>query len=356
MATKRERLRDWWDQLDAPKDRPGVRAAASNVPSISAGLGAFTWTPITDGSRSVAMSLPTVQRARDILCAGLGSVELAAFLWDRIERSLTPHPNPPTWLDRPDPDRTRAALVADTVDDMLFHGVAYWRVTERDAAGWPLAFRHLPAAQTSQNDDKTWRSGDSERIPARDVLVMESAQTGVLFHGSNTLDTAIKLEDAANRFAATEVPAGWLAQTGGIPLTPKEQTEMAARFQTARKSQTVAMLSEHVEWHESSFDPSRLQLTEGRQHMATELARLCNVPAAVVHAPTNDSLTYSNEADQRADLWYFGIAPLAEAIQQTLSGPNVTPRGTVVRFDPYNPASDIGDPFTKDETTNVPNV
>ena len=133
-----------------------------------------------------------------------------------------------------------------------------------------------------------------------------------------------------------------------------------ARFQKARQTQTVAMLSENVEWHESTFDPSRLQLTEARQHASTDLARLCNVPAAIVHAPTNDSLTYSNEADQRADLWYFGLAPLAEAIQQTLSGPNVTPRGTVVRFDPTNATRDVMDP-TPDNTNptgsdNVPNA
>lgn len=345
------RFNQWWVGL--PTDVVAAGAPVS-PPSISSGLGVFTWSPLREGSRALAMSLPTVQRARDVLCSGLGSVELAAFLWDRVDRTLRAHPAPPTWLDRPDPNRTRAALVADTVDDLLFHGVAYWRIMDRDSAAWPTAFKHAPAVQTTKNDNGTYRSGDLDRIPARDMVVMESPQTGVLFHGAYSIDTAIKLETAANRFAATEVPAGWLQQTGGIPLTPQEQSEMASRFQTARASSTVAMLSEHVEWHESSYDPSRLQLTEARQHTATDLARLCNVPAAILHAPTNDSMTYSNEADQRADLWFFGLAPLAEAIQQTLSGPNVSPRGTVIRFDPTNASSAITDPFNDDAAATAP--
>ena len=56
----------------------------------------------------------------------------------------------------------------------MFHAVAYWRVTNRDAEGWPSAFKHLPAAQTMQNDDGTYRSGDDDRIPSRDVLLIES--------------------------------------------------------------------------------------------------------------------------------------------------------------------------------------
>ena len=317
-------------------------SASSGVPGVSSGLSPFTWAPLTGTTRAAAMSLPTVQRARDVLCGGLAQVELAAYLYDRLTRTTTAHPSPPTWLERPDPDRTRGALIADTADDLIFHGYALWRVATRDAAGWPATFRHAPVVLTTRNSDGTWRIADAphatglDRIANRDMIVFESTQTGVLNHGTNTIEHATRLEVAAMRFAATEVPAGWLQQTGGVPLTPTERAAMAGDFVAARATNTVAFLSEEVAWHESQYDPSRLQLVESRQHSATDQARIMNVPAALVHAPTNDSLTYSNEADQRADLWHFGLAALASTISETLSGPNVTPRGTIVKFDPEN--------------------
>ena len=106
-------------------------------------------------------------------------------------------------------------------------------------------------------------------------------------------------------------------------------------------------LSEHVQWNESNYDPARLQLVESRQHSSTDLARLLNVPGPVIHAPSNDSMTYTNAQEQRADLWWFGLAPHAAAIADTLSGPNVTPRGTVIRF---QPAGTGLDPFTDTDT------
>jgi hypothetical protein len=270
---------------------------------------------------------------------------MRAFLMDRVTQLVTDHPDPPTWLDRPDPNRTRGVVIADTLDDLIFHAVAYWVVTGRDATGYPSRFQWVEALNVSADSDG-YRLADGTRVAARDMIVFESSQTAALAHGWRAIDTAVKLEDAANRFAATEVPAGWLQQTGGVPLTPAEQSAMAAQFQAARSAATVAMLSEHVAWNESTYDPARLQLVESRQHSSTDLARLMNVPAPVIHAPSNDSLTYTNAQEQRADLWWFGLAPHCATIADTLSGPNVTPRGTVIRFDP---AGTLLDPFTTED-------
>ena len=326
---------------------------------MASGLGAFTWDPLLGHtSRTVAMSLPTIARSRDVLCGAISQVPLVALIWDRTTGATTPHPDPPLWLDRPDPNRTRGALMADVVDDLVFHRVAYLWVRSRGAAGFPSTFQHLPATELTQaaqaSGQATNRSGyrwNDIDIPARDVIVIESPQSAALAHGWRSIEQAVKLEEAANRFATTEVPAGWLKQTGGVALTLDEQTAMARQFAEARQTNTVAMLNEHVSWNESSYDPSRLQLTEARAHGATDQARIMNVPAAIVHAPTNDSLTYANAQDQRKDLWAFGLAPHAHAIASTLSGPNVTPRGTVIRFDPTDL---IADPFDTDTEEAAP--
>ena len=333
---------------------PG-RVVNAAAPTVSASpLATYSWDPLLGAvSRDLAMALPTVGRARDVLAGALSQVPLRAYLFDRITHTYTQHPAPPTWLERPDPDRTRGALIADVLDDLVFHAQAYLWIRRRDSAGFPDQFRWMPVEElgaTSSADGLTvtgytWRNFD---IPARDVVRIEGVQSAALAHGYGAIETAQRLEDAAQRFASTEVPAGWLQQTGGVPLTSSERTAMAAQFAAARQTNTVAMLSEHVSWNESSYDPSRLQLTEARQHAATDLARVMNVPAAVVHAPSNDSLTYANANDQRSDLWTFGLAPIAHAIASTLSGPNVTPRGTVIRFDPTDT---LADPFPKEGTT-----
>ena len=44
-------------------------------------------------------------------------------------------------------------------------------------------------------------------------------------------------------------------------------------------------------------------------------------------------MTYQNTAQATADLISFGALPYIGCIEQTLGGPNVTPRGTTVRLD-----------------------
>jgi hypothetical protein len=44
-------------------------------------------------------------------------------------------------------------------------------------------------------------------------------------------------------------------------------------------------------------------------------------------------MTYQNALQAKSDLIDFGAAPIIGCIEQTLSGPKVTPRGQVVRLD-----------------------
>jgi len=83
---------------------------------------------------------------------------------------------------------------------------------------------------------------------------------------------------------------------------------------------------------EFTSDPSKLQLQEGRQHAALELSRVANIPAYLVGIPTG-GMTYQNAQQARQDLYLFGAKPYIQTIEQTLSMPNVLPRGRHVEFD-----------------------
>jgi hypothetical protein len=99
-----------------------------------------------------------------------------------------------------------------------------------------------------------------------------------------------------------------------------------------REEGAIAALNQYTEFIESKMDPSRLQLTEARQHQALELARVANVSPFLVGAPNSSGFTYQNAEQARAQLAQDCL-PFLTAIEETLSSDVVTPRGTIVRFD-----------------------
>jgi len=157
------------------------------------------------------------------------------------------------------------------------------------------------------------------------------------FIRSSAITTALALEVAAQRFADIELPAGVLVRTDNDDnsredYTHEELAEIGDAFEVRRRSHTTAVL-QGFRYDVPSWDADQLQMTAAREHSALELARICNVPPWTVGAPSGSSMTYSNAAWSRLDLLDYGAAAYLVAFQQTLSGPNVTPRGTYINFD-----------------------
>jgi len=296
------------------------------------------WAPpaTTPWSREAAMSVPTVSRARDLICSAVGSLPMTLWRldWDTNKNiSVEAQIPPANWMFRPDPTKTRNWILAWTVDDLFFHARAYWRIVARYAQGnFPQAFQRMPATEVHVDDDGTVR-WNSEEVDPVDVVEFLSPTEGLLANGWRAINTAVSLDAAADRFSLNEVPSGWLKQTGGEPLSPAELDEMAAKWTAARLARTTAALNEFIDFHEATYDPERMQLMEARQHQALELARLANVPAFLVSAPTSSGMTYQNAQQARMDLIDFGALPFINCVEQTLSGPNVVPNRQFVRFD-----------------------
>jgi phage portal protein BeeE len=72
---------------------------------------------------------------------------------------------------------------------------------------------------------------------------------------------------------------------------------------------------------------------EAIQNLATEIARLCNVPAIYVSADQNSSYTYNNVQDERKQFLQLSLQPFISAIEDRLSMDDITARGNVVKFD-----------------------
>lgn len=291
-----------------------------------------------------AMSNPALSRARDLLASLVASLPIRPYgvVWNGDQVEELPLP-PDPWMVRPDPNTTRAHTMSWTFHDLALHGVAVWHVTSRYASGFPASFEWLPWENVSI-DAPLWAGNapiggitsvtfGGAPVPTADVVLFSSPLPGWLHTGRRAIRTAERLDQAAERFAVSEVPSGWLKQTGGEPMSGDELADLAADWQAARLSNAIGALNEYVEWHESSIDPSRLQLVEARQHQALEIARICNVPAYLLGAPTGGSMTYQNAQQAAEDAVRFGALPYIEVIEQTLSGDRITPRGRVVRLD-----------------------
>jgi hypothetical protein len=290
--------------------------------------------------RAAAMSLPTVSRSRNLICSAVSALPFTLWTFDAsqappVQQQIPQH----QWMNRPDPDRTRQWMLAWTVDDLYFSEVAHWLVTRRLATGYPGGFRRIPPGDLQSNADGTYtytdpHTGARTAVDPADVVEFLAPIEGLLSVGWRPISIALQLDQAADRFAGTEIPAGVLEeQDSSEDLTSAELADLAAEFNYARLTNTTAATNKHVRYRETPVDASKMQLVEGRTYQALELARLGNVPAYLVGAPAGTGMTYQNGQQARQDLIDFAAGAYIGCIEQTLSGPNVTPNGQIVRLD-----------------------
>ena len=294
--------------------------------------------------RQQAMQIPTISRARDLICGMVGclSIHQYAEMWtDQDEDYEEVYLPDDVWFKQPDPNVTRNFMLSWTVDDLMFYGRAFWVITSRLGNGFPNAFTWIPASniQTRDQGGPLWFGPSKEiyfngfQLNPNDVVQFISPIQGLLSMGARAIRTNINLDTSAERFARNQTPAGVLKQTSGEPLSAEELSELAAAFAAARNNNAVAALNEYVDWKESYMDPSKLQLTEARTYQALEMARVANIPPYLVGAPTGSGMTYQNALQARQDLYLFGAKPYIDCIEQTLSMNNVTPRGRYIYLD-----------------------
>lgn len=285
--------------------------------------------------RSAAMSLPTISRARDLICTAVGGLPLTLWSADFAQVPAVEQQTPPAgWMQRPDPNVPRQFLLAWTTDDLYFYGVAHWRITRRYHDTYPAAFERIVPGDLSLDDPSQRVTLRGEQVDPADIVEFLSPIEGLLYNGFRAISIALQLDDAAERFAGNEVPSGWLQEgDGGEDLSSDELAQQARLFADARRQNTTAAVNKYLSYQEASYDASKMQLVEGRTYQALELARLGNVPPYLVGAPAGTGMTYLNAEQAKADLIDFGALPYIGCIEQTLSGPNVCPRGQFVRLD-----------------------
>jgi HK97 family phage portal protein len=286
--------------------------------------------------RNEAMSVPSVARCRNLLAGVVGDLPLNLY-----RNSTGEELGNPVWVDQPAINQPRSVTMAWTVDSLLMYGVAYWQVTEVYAEdGRPSRFKWIPNVKVTFTTDLYGMEVTQYYIEAAPVpmsglgslVTFQAFDEGILERGSETIRAAIDLRKAAVIAASTPMPSGVL-RNNGADLDPKEVAGLLAAWKTARNNRATAYLTSTLEYQPTSFSPKDMMYDSAQQFLSTEIARLCSIPAYLLSAEMNNSMTYANVLDERKQFYSLSVAPYVNAIQDRLSMDDITSRGNSVRFD-----------------------
>ena len=297
-----------------------------------------SWSPLAmiRVSRSDAMQVPAVARARNIIAGTIATLGLNSYneiTGEKIEgRSI---------LKQPDPALPLTVTMAWTIEDLLFQGQAFWVVLATSPEdGRPTQARRVdPMRVTFTTDTMTdeivngfYLDGYLTPITGVGSLIMFSGiDEGILNRGGRTISTALELEKAVSRMAAEPNPT-MVIKNSGVDLPPEQVSSLLAQWKQARATRSTAYLSGPLDVTTFGYDAGQMQLTESRLNTAAEIARMCNIPAWYINAESA-SATYSNVSQERRSLVDFSLKPFMSCISERLSMNDITPRGQVVRFD-----------------------
>jgi HK97 family phage portal protein len=311
--------------------------AAANTPyNLQQAVGGLFYGAQT-ATREQAMSVPSVARARNIICSTIGSLPFETY-----NHFTKEHLPPNRVIMQPDPRIAGSAIYAWIAEDLLFHGVAYGQVLDSYAASdnsrvraWTrVAPNRVTYNTNAQQTEITEYLIDGMFIPQSGVgsiIVFSGLDEGVLNRAGRTIRAAQELEKAAELYAKEPVPT-MVLKSNGTNLAPERITKLLESWKIARNTRATAFLNADVELTALGFDPQKLQLNEARQYLATEIARAVGIPASFLSAELT-SQTYSTTVMERKALIDFSLRNIITPIEQRLSASDFVPNGVEVRVD-----------------------
>jgi HK97 family phage portal protein len=107
---------------------------------------------------------------------------------------------------------------------------------------------------------------------------------------------------------------------------------LLAAWKTARQNKSTAYLTSTLSYETVGFSPKDMMYNEASQYLSTQIARAMNVPAYMISADMNNSMTYQNIIDGRKEFVAYSLQPYICAIEDRLSMNDITANGNIVRF------------------------
>ena len=283
-------------------------------------------------SRKDAMSVPSVARARNLICGTVASIPLEYYNKKTGEIIA-----PPRWINQLSKNQPSFVTLNWMVDSLLFYGNCYLRVVERyQEDGRPSAFEWIANTRVTFTTDLegimiTQYYVDAQPISMNDIVTIQGLDEGVLERAGRTIQSAIDINKAAAISSATPMSSGILKNMGA-DLPPAEVSGLLAAWKRSRQNNSTAYLTSTLEFQSTQFSPKDMMYNEAIQNLSTEIARAMNVPAYLLSSENNQSMTYSNIQDERKQFFAMSIEPYIQAIQTRLSMDDISTAGHEVRF------------------------
>lgn len=282
------------------------------------------------------MKCSALARARNLICGTGATIPMALY-----KKSTGAELGSPLWLEQPSLSQPRFVTISWTLDSLMLYGVAYWEVTETyEEDGRPKRFEWVANTRVTFDLDlynttvnQYYVDGFPRPMSGIGSLVtFQGFDEGVLARGSQTIQAALDVQKAMAIAASTPFPTGVIKNTGA-EMSPAEVQGILGAWKRARDTRGTAFLTATLDYTPTSYSPKDMTYNDSLQYLATEIARLCNIPAYMLSADMNNSMTYSNVMDERKQFFAYSLMPYLDAIAARLSMDDITAHGNEVRFE-----------------------
>ena len=286
--------------------------------------------------RQLAASVPAVSQCVQLIKGTVAGIPLEVYN-AKTGEELDIFP---AWVNQPDSRAPRSVTIAWTVDSLIYYGVAYWQVDSVFADdGRPASFKYIQNSRVSTKLDPMSQEIDyymvnGTRVPDSGIgslVTFQGFDQGLLLKGQRTINSAVAVEQAIAVAMTSPQPTGYLKNTGA-DLPENMIQGLLNTWKNARQTRSTAYLTSTLEYVPTSYSPAEMTYNDSAEELAAQIARMLNIPAAMINAEHNRSSTYQNVLDQRKEFMAYSLAPYINAIEDRLSLDDITPRGTVIRF------------------------
>jgi len=292
-------------------------------------------------SRAQMLSVPAVAKGRNLVCSvatlplverGPGEIVTRSPLLEQLDRNV---PN--------------VVTLAMTLEDLLFEGIAWWRVTEKNVERFPVKVTRVDPAVVSLRDpgrsaaaplpsgqeamtEWVWING--EKVHRSNVIRFDSPNGSLRVHAARTIRRALRYQEAADLYAANpQMTEHFRPAEGAEPIDDDAAAEYISAWMAARRRGAVGWIPRSMEYVPGTApNAADMKLVELQTRVALDVANHLGVDPEVLGVSTT-SRTYANAQDWRRDRINDVYAPYMAAVSQRLSMGDVTRRGYYVAFD-----------------------
>lgn len=316
------------------QSRSGSLFAEPPVPSYPGQqFGGITSSP------AAAMTNDAVWACVRLLAESVSMMPLHAYtMRDGVRVRATTQPK---LLTSPAPDMTTQEWVYMMMVSMLLRGNSFTKKLSFDRNGWPTQVYMLPPDGVTTSVDADGKvhyriqggeitPGDMMHVRAFPMPGRVEGLSPIRLAASRVLSTM----QAAAIFGEDFLSAG--GHPSSIlsvekPMTADQAKQAKQSFVASVRNREPALLSGGVTWSAVQINPEESQFLETQKYGASQIARIFGVPAEMIGAPADKSMTYANITQRSLDFLVYSVQPWLTRIEAAISA--MLPGNQHVRFD-----------------------